>query len=72
MPVDPVYLLNLVECEQKVILFALTFILFEHTLQACSFLLLDKILWRFHSFLYDLQVLTSTCTFSGIKKSDLI
>lgn len=30
MPVDPMYLLNLAKCEEKVILFVLTFILFEY------------------------------------------
>lgn len=67
IPVDPVYLWNLVECEQKVILSALTFILSEHVLWACSFLLLDKILGRSHSFLYNLQVLTSALTFQVLK-----
>ena len=42
--VGSIYLLNLVKWEQKVILFVLTFALFEHILRACSFLPLDKIL----------------------------
>ena len=42
--VSSIYLLNLVKWEQKVILFVLTFVLFEHILRAYSFLLLDKIL----------------------------
>lgn len=50
MPVDSMYLLNLVEWEQKVILFVLTFFLFQHILMASSFLLLDKILVRFLPF----------------------
>lgn len=34
IPVDPMCLLNLAECEQKVLLFVLAFIFFEHTLRA--------------------------------------
>lgn len=34
MLVDPMYLLNLAECEQKAILFVLTFIFLEHVLRA--------------------------------------
>lgn len=60
---DSMYLLNLVEWEQKVILFVFTFVLFEHILRSCPFLLLNKILVRSHSILYDLQVLKSTLIF---------
>lgn len=55
MPMDPTYLLSLAEFEQKITLFVLTFIFFEHILRACFYLPLDKNLWTdSHSFLYDL------------------